>query len=112
MQRLAAAGVLDLPQAQRSLCCSLVRDIFGPSLHQERSPLCPACITEKVVQLANAAYMERSLPDGTLEAGRLAVLADALQEAGCAEGGLLEHLRGPGPHCRGCWGIDLLLSRG
>jgi hypothetical protein len=42
---------------------------------------------------------------------RLAVLADALEEAG-AEGELLGHLRGLGPHVRGCWAVDLVLEKG
>jgi hypothetical protein len=40
----------------------------------------------------------------------LPVLADALEDAGCADAGLLGHLRGPGPHVRGCWALDLLLD--
>ncbi len=34
---------------------------------------------------------------------RIAVLADALEEAGCTDPAILSHLRGPGPHVRGCW---------
>ncbi len=60
---------------------------------------------------ARAAYEHRRLPEGTLEPGRLAVLADALEEAGCADAELLGHLRGPGVHVRGCWALDLLLGR-
>jgi hypothetical protein len=41
----------------------------------------------------------------------LAVLADALEEAGCADAGLLGHLRSRGPHVRGCWALDLILGR-
>jgi hypothetical protein len=40
----------------------------------------------------------------------LAVLADALEEAGCDNADLPVHLRGPGPHVRGCWALDLLLG--
>jgi hypothetical protein len=61
-----------------------------------------------VVRLTQAAYEQRSLPDGRLDASRLAVLADALEEAGCDEQDVLGHLRGPGPHVRGCWCVDLL----
>jgi len=39
------------------------------------------------------------------------VLADALEEAGCAETALLDHLRAPGPHVRGCWALDHILGR-
>jgi hypothetical protein len=43
--------------------------------------------------------------------GDLPVLADALEEAGCDNADLLGHLRGPGPHVRGCWALDLLLGQ-
>ena len=46
-----------------------------------------------------------------LDPDRLAVLADALEEAGCDNADLLSHLRGPGPHVRGCWALDLLLGK-
>ncbi len=71
----------------------------------------PAWQTAEVVGLAQAAYDERELPAGTLDATRLAVLADALEEAGCDQADLLAHLRGPGPHVRGCWAVDLLLGK-
>jgi hypothetical protein len=41
----------------------------------------------------------------------LPILADALEEAGCDDEGILSHLRGPGPHVRGCWAVDLLLAK-
>jgi hypothetical protein len=42
---------------------------------------------------------------------RLPILADALEDAGCSAPELLGHLRGPGPHARGCWAVDLLLGK-
>jgi hypothetical protein len=41
----------------------------------------------------------------------LPILADALEEAGCTEVVILEHLRSPGPHGGRCWVVDLLLGR-
>jgi hypothetical protein len=64
-----------------------------------------------VVRLAQAAYQERILPSGHLDATRLAVLADALQEAGCTDPAVLDHLRGLGPHVRGCHVLDATLAR-
>jgi hypothetical protein len=64
-----------------------------------------------IPRLAQAAYDERALPHATLDGGRLAVLADALEEAGCSNAAILGHLRGPGPHARGCWVLDLVLGR-
>jgi hypothetical protein len=51
------------------------------------------------------------IEEGTLKPARLAILADALEEAGCTALPLLEHLRSPGPHVRGCWALDLILGR-
>jgi hypothetical protein len=48
--------------------------------------------------------------DGAFD--RLPVLADALEEAGCDDRVVLDHCRGPGPHGRGCWVVDLVLSKG
>jgi hypothetical protein len=61
--------------------------------------------------LAQAAYDERILPAGTLENTRLAVLADALEEAGCSDEQVLGHLRGGGEHYRGCFIVDALLGK-
>lgn len=57
-----------------------------------------------VAKLAEDIYDQKRFED-------LPILADALEDAGCADAALLEHLRGPGLHVRGCWAIDLLLGR-
>ena len=54
---------------------------------------------------------ERSLPRGELDVTRLAILADALEDAGCTDEVILNHLRSPGPHIRGCFVLDLLLDK-
>jgi hypothetical protein len=64
-----------------------------------------------VCRLAQAAYDDRQLPDGALDPSRLAVLADALEDAGCTDRAILVHLRRPGPHVRGCGPVDLLTGR-
>jgi hypothetical protein len=109
-------------------------------------------LTPTVLALAEAAYRERgrkwsgmvegemgpefqsgTIEDGTIDPQRLAILADALEDAGCPSGrcdkcggiGCLEcpgrgfidagsivgHLRSPGPHVKGCWVLDLLLGK-
>src|SRR5260370_181803 len=50
-------------------------------------------------------------PAGALAPARPAVPADAFEDAGCADADILSHLRGPGPHVRGCWALDLLLGK-
>jgi hypothetical protein len=62
--------------------------------------------------LANTIYEQRQLPSGHLDSHRLAVLADALEEAGCRDDEIQSHLRQQGAvHVRGCWAIDPLLNK-
>jgi hypothetical protein len=87
----------------------LLHELFG-------NPFCPisldpSWLTPDAVALAQAAYENRSLPSGTLDNDRLAVLGDALEEAGCTAAALFNHLRGPGTHYRGCWLVDALLAK-
>jgi hypothetical protein len=86
-----------------------LRCIFGNPFRAV--PIHPAWRTPDVLALAASAYEERGLPAGTLDGARLAVLADALEEAGCSEADLLAHLRSMGPHVRGCWPVDLVLEK-
>ncbi len=65
-----------------------------------------------VAALAMPAYDERLLTSGHLDPARLAVLSDALEEAGCTDADILTHLRSPGHHVRGCWALDLVLGKG
>jgi hypothetical protein len=91
--------------AQIALLCDVCGHPFRPVVVRI-GPLPP-----EVIRLAHAAYEDRLVPSGSLDATRLAVLADAVEESGCADAGLLGHLRGPGPHVRGCWALDLLLRK-
>jgi hypothetical protein len=96
--------------AERGFQADLLRDLFGP-LPFRLVTILPAWQTPEVMSLAQAAYDQRELPAGTLDLARLAVLADALEDAGCTDQTVLGHLRGPGPHVRGCWALDLLLRK-
>jgi hypothetical protein len=59
-----------------------------------------------IVKLAKVIYHERAF-----STERMGVLADALEDAGCADRFVLGHLRGPGPHVRGCFVVDLILAK-
>ena len=91
------------------LIAHIVRDVFGPPT---RVLLNPAWLTSQVTALADSIYQERAFD-------ALPVLADALEDAGCNDAGILEHCRGidaaPASmriqHARGCWVLDLLLGR-
>jgi hypothetical protein len=81
-------------------CCSVIRDPAW--LHWNNGT---------IPKLARATYEQGELPTGLLDKDRLRILADALEEAGCADADLLGHLRGPGPHVRGCFVVDALLGK-
>lgn len=99
------------PQAQareQAAQCALLRDIFGPLPF--RPPTVPQSLLAwnggTIVKMAQVIYDEYRFED-------MPVLADALQEAGCEDHGMLQHCRHPDqPHARGCWVLDLLLPRG
>jgi hypothetical protein len=95
--------------AEEAAQSDLLRCIFGnpfrPLSHKA------AWLTPTVASLAAAAYEERDLSSGYLDAGRLAVLADALEDSGCTDADILAHCRSGGEHVRGCWVVDLLLGK-
>jgi hypothetical protein len=99
-------------KAEAAVHVRLLREVLG-------NPFRPATIEKSwlkwrdstIPNLAQAAYDDRELPSGHLKADKLAILADALEEAGCTNADILRHLRGPGPHVRGCWVVDLLLGK-
>jgi hypothetical protein len=101
--------VPDPNKADLALFVSLLREIFGNPFRMVT--LDPSLLTPTVVGLAQAAYGDRHLPSGELDADRLAVLADALEEAGCADATILTHLHSAGLHVRGCWVVDLLVGK-
>jgi hypothetical protein len=88
----------------------LVQEVFGNPFRP--LTLDSAWLTPTVLSLVTATYDNRDLPSGTLQADRLAILADALEDTCCTEPAILGHLRGPGPHVRGCHVLDLILGRG
>ncbi len=80
----------------------LLRDIIG-------NPFRPVAVDRNwqsitANKLADAIYAERAFD-------RLPILADALEDAGCTNTAILKHCRGPGPHVRGCWVVDLILGK-
>lgn len=79
-----------------------LHDIFGNPFRP--ALLDPVWVTSTVRSLAHGIYIDRAFD-------RLPILADALQDAGCESPDLLDHLRGPGPHVKGCWALDLVLEQ-
>jgi hypothetical protein len=92
---------------ERKAQAALLRCIFGPLPFRPPSPLAPSVLAWNnsiLTRLASRIYDEQRWED-------LPILADALEDAGSDNADLLSHLRGPGPHVRGCWALDLILDR-
>jgi hypothetical protein len=87
---------------EQSAQCAVIRDIFGNPFHP--IDIDPSWLTPQVVALAQEIFDYRAFD-------RLPSLADALEEAGCDDQEILDHCRGPGPHLRGCWVVDLILGK-
>ncbi len=94
---------------RRRILSDLLRCVVGNPFRT--ITLDPAWLTRTVLGLAPVAYESRSLPSGTLDNLRLAILADALEDAGCHNAALLNHCRQPEDHVRGCWVLDALLTK-
>ena len=80
----------------------LARDIFGNPFRCVTVD--PAWLTSTAVTLAEGIDTDRAFD-------RLPILADALEDAGCGDPGVLSHCRGNGPHVRGCWVVDMVLKK-
>jgi hypothetical protein len=79
-----------------------LRELFGNPFRP--ATLTPASRTNTVVSIASQMYEARDF-------SAMSILADALQDAGCDNADILDHCRGPGPHVRGCWVVDLVLGK-
>src|SRR5262249_35470446 len=103
----AAALAGEAAQAAEILAqAQTIRDVVGNPFRRTPAidPVWLAWSNGVVVEMARAAYEAKDF-------ACLPVLADALEDAGCADEAILSHLRSMGPHVRGCWAIDLLLDK-
>jgi hypothetical protein len=96
---------LDALIAERAAQAAILLEIFGnPFRPVPVDPRWRAWERGTIPRLARVLYDERRFAD-------LPVLADALEDAGCADADILSHCRAGGPHVRGCWAVDLLLGK-
>ncbi|MDB5309583.1 MAG: hypothetical protein JWO38_3785 [Gemmataceae bacterium] len=78
----------------------MLRDVFGNPFRP--ITLHSSMLTPTVTVLACQMHDSRDF-------SAMPILADALQDSGCGNHDILDHCRGPGPHVRGCWEVDLVL---
>jgi hypothetical protein len=92
--------------ANRGIPCRMQAELVRCLVGNPHRPVAfdPSWQTSIAVGLARAMYESRAFD-------RMPILADALEEAGCDTADVLAHCRGPGPHVRGCWVVDLVLGK-
>jgi hypothetical protein len=98
----SASEIATYAAAERLAQADLIREIFGNPFRPVAFD--PAWHTDTAVSLSRTMYEAR-------EFSAMPILADALQDAGCDHKAILDHCRGPGPHVRGCWVVDLVLGK-
>lgn len=92
----------DPPDDTPRQLANLLRDIFSNPFRPVAFD--PRWRSESAVSLARMMYESRDFHV-------MHILADALQDAGCEDTDILSHCRSPGLHVRGCWVVDLVLSK-
>ena len=100
---LVSGSVLTALPSSRPTQLALFRCVVGNPFRPVTPD--PRWLTSPVLSLAGSIYDARDFAP-------MPVLADALEEAGCENQDVLNHCRGPGPHVRGCWVVDLILGKG
>jgi hypothetical protein len=94
------------PMRQHSSSAALLREVLGNPFRPVRTLPPSVCVWNDgtVPKIAESIYEQGKFEE-------LPILADALEDAGCADAGLLDHLRVPESHVRGCWALDLVLGK-
>jgi hypothetical protein len=104
---------------------ALLREIVGNPFRRVEPFILRWPYLDRTKEMAQRIYDERDF-------GLLPILADALEDAGCEDAEILNHLRSEkpgvavwpgskpgsadpvklrGPHVRGCWAVDMLLGK-
>jgi hypothetical protein len=95
-----------LARIDRGALLQVVHDLFGNPFRPVTVPASWLLANDGAAKrLARSIYEERAFE-------RLPILADALEDAGCAEDRILDHCRRPAGHWRGCWVVDEILAPG
>jgi hypothetical protein len=109
---------LSVPLVQTRTPVALCGSILGGSIPMAMLPnglftpaFTCAWFTADAVTIARNTYAEKRYEDGAMDLAQIAVLADAIEEAGCYQHPLLSHLRRRRDHYRGCWALDLILGK-
>jgi hypothetical protein len=99
------AGFCGSRAAAERIQTDILRCVFGDLFRAATiAPSVLAWNDGTVRKVAQCLYADRAFD-------QLLILADALEEAGCTDAAILDHLRSSGPHVRGCWAIDLILGK-
>lgn len=115
-RRPASAERMATKQQVQQWLCDLIREVVGNPF-RERAVVRPewvqggGTVAPWMMRVSETARALALGIQGGQAYDRMPILADALQDDGCADDELLAHLRDPRPHIRGCWALDLVLGK-
>lgn len=115
--RLAGPGEkLRATQKSRLAICGVFREVVGNPFVERvsASPEWTAAGGKAASWMLKVGETARNIALGVQAEqafDRLPILADALEDDGCADADLLAHLRHQSHHLRGCWAVDLVLGK-
>jgi hypothetical protein len=99
------SGIVEGEEAKKASWMTAIAGIIRCLFNNPFRPIRP----DPAWQTPNAVTLARTMYE-TRDFAAMPLLADLLEEAGCPAA-VSEHCRGPGPHVRGCWVLDLLLGK-
>jgi hypothetical protein len=101
VRRINPAAAVEEEAAQAGFLRDIVGDPFGPSYGRYLRELAGGTEAEEIAaELATGAMAEQ-----------MEELAEALERLGRMPPSIVDHVRSPGPHVRGCWVLDLILGK-
>ncbi|MFO0826222.1 MAG: hypothetical protein U0792_24405 [Gemmataceae bacterium] len=102
---LALLDEAEIYQLHSDLLKEMFWDHHPVVLDEPRVTFDPKWRSDTALSLARHIYQSRDF-------AQMPILADALQDAGCDNADILNHLRDPdATHVRGCWALDLVLGK-
>lgn len=107
-----AAAMLEAQPTEDNLAGALVRFIAHKlrKAVEAEAPPSPSVTFSREWRTSTTVALAQEMHDSR-DFSAMPILADALQDASCDNENILNHCRGPGPHVRGCWVVDLVLGK-
>jgi hypothetical protein len=101
----AWANMIGLSKNEQQQMAEILREIVGdPFVETHLDPALLRWHDGAIPIIARSCYDSGDF-------SQIGILGDALEEAGCSDRAIVEHVRNSQNHYRGCWVVDLILGK-